>query len=106
MSIPPAGLYPAGGGEARRNEEPGKAREMLEEKVLGEIACRIEEGGRLSLLDEQGREVLVVRRGAAAPGRFRVRRRGATAYVTFEFFGRRTGMVESLYIGTIQGVSK
>jgi len=60
-------------------------------------------GLRLKLLTEDGREVRVSRQGAAAPGLFRVRRRGKTSYVSFEFFSRKTGGLQNQYIGRIDG---
>jgi hypothetical protein len=72
---------------------------MLEEK-----AGSIPPGSTLRLVDDAGREVLVARRGAAAAGRFRVRRRGDTAYVSFEFFSRRMRSLLNRYVGVVKGV--
>ena len=59
-------------------------------------------GSTLRLLDDQSQEIQVTRKDSAAAGRFRVRRRGSTDYVTFEYFSRRTGTLENRYIGTIR----
>jgi len=76
---------------------------VLREIVLEEKAGSIVLGSTLRLVDEVGREILVARRGAAAAGRFRVRRRGATSYVSFEFFTRK-GTLMNRYVGTIRRV--
>ena len=73
-------------------------------KKLEENTGGIPVGSTLRLTDEEGREVLVARRGAVAAGRFRVRRKGNTTYVSFEFFGRRTKSPLSVYVGVVKGV--
>jgi hypothetical protein len=62
----------------------------------------LQPGDTLILVDAAHREVRVRRRGATAPGRFRVRKCGQTLFVTFEIMTRRSRSPRSTYVGVIE----
>jgi hypothetical protein len=62
---------------------------------------KLEAGNKLTLTTQDGELVHVTRQHAAAPGLFRARRRGKTVFLTFEWFDKRTGTLDNVYIGVI-----
>ena len=61
-------------------------------------------GSILALEARDGSEVRVVRRRAAAPGRFVLRAKGERLYLKFEWFVRGSRELRSVYIGRVRVV--